>query len=77
MGTSAAAAHSVAKSAKAHSGRFSEKIATRSPLPIPRARRPIEVSSTAARNASELMAFHPSAVRCLRCSALRYSSTDR
>ena len=55
----------------AHSGRFSESSATTSPLPMPRARRPIEVSSTAARSSSELIARQAPSFLYLRCSGLR------
>src|SRR5712691_3246208 len=46
MGTSAARAARQAKSVRAHSGRFSETMATRSPGCTPSSRRPSEIACT-------------------------------
>ncbi len=76
MGASAAPTARVARSAKAHSGRFSARIATLSPLATPRSRKPRESSSTAVRNSSELMARQAPSLLCLRCSAFRKVETE-
>ena len=48
----------------AHSGRFSERIATRSPFSTPSARRPIDSSSTARRNSSGADAVPGAVLAC-------------
>ena len=77
MGTSMAPAVSAARSAKAHSGRFSERMAIRSPFAIPSPRRPIESSSTATRSSSELVARHSPPRFTRRWSGFLKVSTDR
>jgi hypothetical protein len=76
MGTSMAAAQRLARSAMAHSGRFSERIAIRSPFSMPRLRRPIDSSSTAVRKASELMGAQAPSFLYERCSGFRKVSTE-
>ena len=71
MGTVTAPAQSAAKSAMTHSGRFSERMATRSPGFKPSARKPNERRRTVASTSSvEILSQTPSRLTIIRSGFL-------